>query len=255
MSLLRIVTVVLLVSGCTAMPVHAQQRGPLVLAAASLREALTEAADVWGSQRHARPVIAFAGSSALARQVEAGAPADLFIPADEEWMDHVAGKGLIRPDSRVAFLSNQLVLIAPVGSTLRLSIGRGFPLARALGNARLAMADPDSVPAGRYAKAALIHFGVWPSVAPRLARSDNVRTALVLVERGEAPLGIVYATDARASNRVRVLATFPGGSHPPITYPLAMLRGSTNPDASAFRRFLISREGKAIFARHGFGTR
>jgi len=236
-------------------PALAQQRGSLVLAAASLQEALTDAANAWAAKGHPRPTISFAGSSALARQIEAGAPADLFISADEEWMDYVAGKGLIKPNSRVSILSNQLVLIAPVGSPARLTIGRGFPLARALGNGRLAMADPDSVPAGRYSKAALISLGVWPSVETKVARAENVRAAMALVERGEAPFGIVYATDARASSRVQVVGVFPANSHPPITYPIAALRTSTNPEAEGFRRFLISREGKAIFARRGFITR
>jgi molybdate transport system substrate-binding protein len=234
---------------------HAQQRGPVVLAAASLQEALSEAVNVWTAKRHPRLVISFAGSPALARQIEAGAPADLFISADEEWMDHVAGKRLIRAGSRVAFLSNRLVLVAPADSRVRLRVARGFPLAAALGKGRLAMADPGSVPAGRYGKAALTSLGVWASVAPRIARAENVRAALALVERGEAPLGIVYATDARASSKVRVVGTFPASSHPPITYPIARLRSSTNPQAEALRRFLISREGKAIFARYGFVTR
>lgn len=236
-------------------PAHAQPRGPLVLAAASLQEALSEAADAWIAKRHPRPVISFAGSSALARQIEAGAPADLFISADEEWMDYLAEKGLIRAKSRVPFLSNRLVLIAPVASRSRLSIGHNFPLARALGDGRLAIADPDSVPAGKYGKAALTRLGVWPQVAPKVARGENVRAALALVERGEAPFGIVYATDARASGRVRTVGTFPAGSHPAITYPVAALRSSANPEAEAFRRFLISREGKTIFARRGFATR
>lgn len=255
MSLLRkllLITIAVL-SGLS--PAQAQQRGPLVLAAASLQESLNEAADVWASKRHPRPVISFAGSSALARQVEAGAPADLFISADDEWMDYVAGKGLIRPESRVSFLTNRLVLIAPGGSNVRLNIARGFPIARTLGSGRLAMADPDSVPAGKYGKAALTSLGVWPTVASKVARAENVRAALALVERGEAPLGIVYATDARASSRVRVVGTFPANSHPAITYPVAALRASTNPEAEAFRRFLISREGRAIFIRRGFASR
>lgn len=236
-------------------PAHAQQRGPLVLAAASLQEGLTEAADAWAAKRHPRPVMSFAGSAALARQIQAGAPADLFISADEEWMDHVAERNLVRAGSRVSFLSNRLVLIAPAGSSARLTIGRNFPLARALGNGRLAMADPASVPAGRYGMAALRQLGVWPAVERKLARAENVRAALALVERGEAPFGIVYATDARASARVRVLGMLPAGSHPPITYPVAVLRTSPHPDAERFRRFLISREGKAIFARRGFMVR
>lgn len=255
MSLLRILSLFLLAVCLGPAPAQAQPRGPLILAAASLQEALTEAADAWAAKRRPRPVISFAGSSALARQIEAGAAADLFISADQEWMDYLAGKGLIRPNSRLSFLSNQLVLIAPAGSHARLKIGRGFPLARALGAGRLAMADPDSVPAGRYGKASLTSFGIWSSVEAKVARSENVRAAMALVERGEAPFGVVYATDARASRRVRIVGVFPATSHPPITYPVAVLRSSTNPEAEGFRRFLISREGKAIFARRGFATR
>lgn len=236
-------------------PVHAQPRAPMVLAASSLQEALNDAAVAWAAKRHPRPVISFAGSSALARQIESGAPADLFISADEEWMDHVASSKLLRAGSRVSFLANRLVLIAPATSKAQLSISPRFPLARALGNGRLAMADPDAVPAGKYGKAALTRLGVWDAVEGKVARAENVRAALAFVERGEAPFGIVYATDARASARVRVIGTFPAGSHPAITYPIAALRSSNNPEAEAFRRFLISREGKAIFARRGFATR
>ncbi|MGQ5702182.1 molybdate ABC transporter substrate-binding protein [Sandaracinobacteroides sp. A072] len=256
MSLLRILSVFLIAALPVLAPAQArQQRGPMLLAAASLQEALTDAASSWAGKGHPRPVISFAGSSALARQIEAGAPADLFIPADEEWMDHVARKGLIRANSRVSFLSNRLVLVAPTGSNARLAIGRGFPLAGALGNGRLAMADPDNVPAGRYGRAALSSLGVWASVSGKIARAENVRAALALVERKEAPFGIVYATDARASARVRTVGVFPASAHPAITYPIAALRRSTNPDAEAFRRFLVSREGRAIFARHGFAAR
>lgn len=256
MSLLRILSVFLIAALPVLAPAQArQQRGPMLLAAASLQEALTFAASNWAGKGHPRPVISFAGSSALARQIEAGAPADLFIPADEEWMDHVARKGLIRANSRVSFLSNRLVLVAPTGSNARLAIGRDFPLARALGNGRLAMADPDNVPGGRYGRAALSSLGVWASVSGKIARAENVRAALALVERKEAPFGIVYATDARASARVRIVGVFPASAHPAITYPIAALRTSTNPDAEAFRRFLVSREGRAIFARHGFAAR
>ena len=231
---------------------QAQQQGPLVLAAASLQESLTNAANQWAAKGHPKPVLSFAASPALARQIEAGAPADLFISADEPWMDEVAAKGMIRSNTRVSFLSNRLVLIAPAASRARLTIGPGFRLAQALGNGRLAMADPDAVPAGKYGKAALTSFGVWPSVETKVARAENVRAALALVERGEAPLGIVYATDARASTGVRVVGVFPANSHPAITYPIATLLTSTNRDAEGFRRFLVSREGKAIFVRYGF---
>jgi len=247
--------ILLLAMLALAGPAAAQSRGPLVLAAASLQEAMTDAADAWAARRHARPVISFAASSALARQVEAGAPADLFVSADEEWMDYLAARALIVPGSRATLLANGLVLIAPADSRVRLTIARGFPLARALGTGRLAMADPAAVPAGRYGAAALTRLGVWNGVRARIAGAENVRAALALVERGAAPLGIVYATDARASTRVRVVGTFPADSHPPITYPVARLRASTNPEAEAFRRFLLSREGKAIFARRGFSVR
>lgn len=233
----------------------AERRAPLVLAAASLQESLTAAADVWARKGHVKPILSFAGSSALARQVEAGAPADLFLSADEPWMDEVAARGMVVRDTRASFLANALVLVAPAGSRVRLSIGRGFPLARALGNGRLAMADPDAVPAGKYGKAALVSLGVWGPVAAKVARAENVRAALALVERGEAPLGIVYATDAKASAKVRVIGVFPAGSHPSITYPIARLKGAPSPDAEGFRRFLVSYEGKAIFARYGFVTK
>ncbi len=252
---LRPLLLALLVAILVVLPARARERGPLVLAAASLQEGLNEAADAWAASRHPRPVISFAASSALARQIEAGAPADIFISADEDWMNYVAGKGLLRAGSRARFLANRLVLIAPAASRTRLAIGRGFPLANALGNGRLAMADPDSVPAGKYGRAALTSLGVWTSVQEKVARAENVRAALALVERGEAPMGIVYATDARASARVRVVGTFPASAHPAITYPVAALRSSTNRDAEAFRRFLFSPKGKAIFARRGFATR
>jgi molybdate transport system substrate-binding protein len=262
---LRQIALALLAALCLAAPARAQwpgQRpGPLVFAAASLQESLTAAADAWARQGHPRPVLSFAASSALARQIEAGAPADLFLSADEAWMDALAAKGLLRGATRVSLLGNRLVLIAPRSSPMRSSATRlviapGFPLGQALGrDGRLAVADPAAVPAGKYAKAALTSLGVWPSVAARLAPAENVRAALAFVERGEAPLGIVYETDARASGKVRVVGRFPPGSHPPIAYPLATLRASRHPDAEAFRRFLASPAGRAIFRRYGFLVR
>lgn len=253
--LTRLLTVLALAAASLA-PAAAQGRAPLVLAAASLQESLNEAADAWAARGHARPVLSFAASSALARQIASGAPADLFISADEPWMDDVAKRGLLRPGTRVSFLANRLVLVAPASRPVRLTVARGFPIARALGDGRLAMADPDTVPAGRYGRAALGALGVWPQLRARVARAENVRAALALVERGEAPLGIVYATDARASRRVVVAGSFPAASHPPITYPVAALKAGRNPEeAEAFRRFLISRDGRAIFVRHGFVSR
>lgn len=236
-------------------PAAARDRGALVLAAASLQEGLTAAADRWAAKGHPRPVLSFAASSALARQVESGAPADLFVSADETWMNHLANKRLIQPRSRVAFLTNGLVLVAPIANRTRLAIAPRMPLARALGRGRLAMADPGAVPAGKYGREALTRLGVWPSVRGKIAAAENVRAALALVARGEAPLGIVYATDARAAAGVRVVGAFPAASHMPIVYPVATLAASRNPEGERFRRFLVSAEGKALFRRFGFGTR
>lgn len=236
-----------------AVPAAAQERGPLVLAASSLQEALGDAADRWVAKGHARPVLSFAASSALARQAEAGARADLFASADEEWMDYLQGKGLLKPGSRARLTENRLVLVAPLQSRATLRIARVFPLARALGGGRLAMADPAVVPAGRYGREALTNLGVWQVVAGKIAAAENVRAALALVERGAAPFGVVYATDAQASKGVRVVGLFPASSHRQITYPVALLKTSQHRDAEAFRRFLISREGRAILARRGFG--
>lgn len=233
-------------------PAMAAERGPLVLAAASMQEAMNATADAWAARRHARPVLSFAASSALARQIKAGAPADLFISADEDWMDDVQKAGFVQPGTRADIAGNQLVLIAPAREQIKLRIARNMPIAKILGDSRLAIANPDSVPAGKYGKDALTALGVWPSVANRLARGDNVRSAMTLVERGEARLGIVYATDARASAAVRVIGAFPAHSHAPIRYPVARLTASRNPEAEGFRRFLLSQMGQAILARFGF---
>lgn len=230
------------------------RNAPLVFAASSLQESLTAAGQAWAARGHPRPSISFAASSALARQIEAGAPADLFISADEEWMNEVQARGLIRTETRRPFLGNRLVLIAPASSPYRVTIRPGFPLAAALQGGRLAIGD-SSVPAGKYAEAALRSLGVWESVKARLAPAENVRAALAFVERGETSLGIVYATDALASRGVRVVGVFPLTSHRPISYPLAMLRRSTNPDAEGFRRFLLSPAGLAVFRQFGFTTR
>ena len=246
---------VLTVSVALLAATPALARGPLVLAAASLQESMNAAADAWAAQRHEQPVISFGGSSALARQIEAGAPADLFVSADEDWMNALAEKGAIVPASRVTFLGNRLVLVAPAAVAKPVTIKRGFALARWLGSGRLAMAD-SAVPAGKYGQQALTALGVWGAVAPKVARGDTVRSALALVERGAAPYGIVYATDAYASKRVRIVGVFPAASHPPITYPVAVLKAAPSPAAAeGFRRFLVSSAGKAIFRRYGFVAR
>lgn len=233
-------------------PVRAE---PTVFAAASLKESLDAAAQAWAQRSGTRAVISYAGSPALARQIDQGAPADVFVSADEEWMDWVERRGLLRAGSRVRLLSNRLVLVAPAaGPVPALTLAPGVPIAAALGSGgRLAVADVVSVPAGRYAKAALESLGAWGPLSGRLAQTENVRAALTLVARGEAPLGIVYATDARAESKVRVVGTFPDSAHPPIVYPAAVLAGARSTKAQAFVDFLRSPEGRAVFAAHGFG--
>lgn len=237
-------------------PTLAQERvAPLVLAAASLQEALSDAADAWAAQGHPRPVLSFAASSALARQITAGGRADLFASADTDWMDEVARRGRVVPGTRAVLARNRLVVVARPG-TPDVSATRGAALARRLGAAPLAMADPAAVPAGKYGEAALRTLGVWDAVSGRVVRAENVRAALALVERGAAPYGIVYATDARASTAVRIAGVFPAASHPAIVYPVARLTDGPAPRAAeGFRHFLLSRAGQAILARRGFAPR
>jgi len=196
--------------------------------------------------------VSYAASSTLAKQIEHGAPADLFISADLDWMDYLAQRELIAAATRTNLLGNTLVLVAPADSTTALEIAPHFPLAAALGGGRLVTGDPAHVPVGLYAKAALQKLGVWDDVAPRLAPADSVRAALLLVARREAPLGIVYRTDALAEPRVKVIATFPADSHPPIVYPAAITAESKNPSAAALLAFLKSSAARRIFERHGF---
>jgi molybdate transport system substrate-binding protein len=235
------------VAGCAPDP---PPPAPVVLAASSLQEALTTAAGEWEKQGHPRPTLSFAASSALARQVESGAQADIFISADEQWMDHVEASGALRAGTRFDLVGNALVLAAPRDSApVALA---PTALAKALGDGRLAMADPDAVPAGRYGREALESLGLWPAVAARITRSENVRAALALVERGEAPLGIVYATDVQAAPALRAVAVFPKGSHAAIRYPAALLAAGRHADAAAFLTFLGSPDGQRIFRGHGF---
>ena len=225
-----------------------------VFAAASLSDVLPELARVYTQQTGDRVEFSFAATSMLARQIESGARAEVFLAADQDWMDYLDRRGLIRKATRRNLLGNRLALIAPADSTVRLSIGPEFPLLAALGGGRLAMGDPDSVPAGRYARAALASLHVWNAVADRLVRADNVRGALAFVARGEAPLGIVYVTDAMADKRVRVVDLFPASSHPPITYAAALTIGASAPAAS-FLDFLGSPAAAAAFGRYGFSVR
>ncbi len=225
-----------------------------VFAAASLQDGLRALATQWQARGNPAPRLTFAASSALARQIGQGAPADLFLSADEPWMDYVQGRGLLAEGTRASPLGNALVLVAPADSPAQAVLAPGMDLLPLLGaQGRLATGDPAHVPAGRYAQAALEWMGQWQPIAPRLARAENVRAALLLVERGEAPLGIVYATDAQASRGVRVVATFPAGSHPPVTYPFALTRrGAANPAARAFLDFARGREAAETWRRLGF---
>jgi len=193
----------------------------------------------------------FAASSVLARQIEAGTRADVFVSADEEWMDYLATRKLIDPKTRHDIIMNRLVLIAPATSPIQLKIAPHFALAAALGKGRLATGDPDSVPVGRYARAALTNLGVWSEVAARIVPAEDVRSALAFVARGETPLGIVYETDAMVEKRVRIVDTFPEDSHPPITYPVALI-ATAKPGAGRFVGYMKSPAGRTWFAHYGF---
>lgn len=230
----------------------AQTRDVVVFAAASLKNALDDASAAWMRETGKRIVVSYAASNALAKQIEAGAPADLFFSADLDWMDYLASKGLIRPESRANLLGNALVLVAPKGSNVQVSLRPGLDLASVLGREHLAMGHVESVPAGKYGKAALEHLGAWEGVKGKIAQAENVRAALLLVSRGEAPLGIVYKTDAVSDPNVAIVATFPETSHPPIVYPVALTKESNHPDAASFLAFLRSDKAKPSFEKQGF---
>jgi molybdate transport system substrate-binding protein len=224
----------------------------VIFAAASLKNALDDVAVQYQRETGTHAAISYAASSTLAKQIEAAAPADLFISADLDWMNYLAERQLIKPESRTNLLGNSIVLIAPAASAATVTIGPNFPLASLLGKDRLAMADPNAVPAGKYGKAALEKLGVWSAVADHVAGAENVRAALMLVSRGECPFGIVYKTDAAADPGVTIVGTFPADTHPPITYPMALVTASTNPDAAAFAAYLRSPAAQPLFERQGF---
>jgi molybdate transport system substrate-binding protein len=223
-----------------------------VFAAASLREAMDEQAKRFESTAGSKVIVAYGGSNALARQIEAGAPAEVFISADEDWMDYLDRRRLLVPGTRSNLLSNELVLIAPARSSAALRIAPGFGLATVLRNEKLAMANPDSVPAGKYGKGALESLGVWKSVEKQVVRTDNVRAALALVARGEAAFGIVYKTDALAERSVRIVDTFPEETHAPIVYPAALVAPGKSPVAKALLDFLRSGAARPIWEKYGF---
>ncbi|MGH2340969.1 molybdate ABC transporter substrate-binding protein [Segnochrobactraceae bacterium EtOH-i3] len=235
-----------------AQPAHAADQPVVVFAAASLKNALDAVIAGWSKDTGKTATVSYASSSALAKQIEQGAPADIFISADLAWMDYVGKANAIKTDTRENLLGNKLVLVAPADSTATVEIKEGLDLAALLGDGRLAVGQVDSVPAGKYAKTALTNLGIWPSVQGKLAQADNVRAALLLVSRGEAPLGIVYATDAASDKKVKIIGTFPEGSHAPIIYPVAVTASSTNPDADSLYKALHTGPAAAAFTAEGF---
>ena len=239
-----------LLLGCVASLVAAAD--VTVFAAASLKEAMDEQARQFQSSTGNKVVVSYGASNALARQIESGAPADAFISADLDWMDYLDRRHLLMAGTRFNLLRNSLVLVAPASSKSTLKIGPGFGLAQALGQDKLAMANPDSVPAGRYGKSALEKLGIWAGVEKQVARAENVRAALALVSRGEAPFGIVYSTDALSDQGVRVLDAFPPDSYPPIVYPAAITATSKSAAVKLLLDFLRSSAARPVWERYGF---
>ena len=223
-----------------------------VFAAASTTNAITDIGKMFEQKGLGKIVPSYASSSTLAKQIENGAPANVFISADEPWMTYLEDRKLIEPGSRFDLLGNKLVLIAPADSSIKVEIGPKLDLAKLLGDGRLAMGDPDHVPAGKYGKAALEKLGVWAETESKVARTADVRAALTLVERGEAPLGIVYSTDAAITPKVKVVGLFPADTHPKIVYPAALIAGKATAAAKSFLQFLRTPESRAVFEKYGF---
>jgi len=243
---------VLAACGMLAPTAQSRDKDLIVFAAASLKNALDDINAQWRKETGKKAVISYAGSSALAKQIEQGAPAQMFISADIDWMDYLAQKNLIRPETRLNLLGNRIVLIAPKDQSETIEIKAGFDLAGFLGDGRLAVANVMSVPAGKYGKAALEKLGVWASVSSKIAQAENVRAALLLVSRGEAAAGIVYKTDAAADPNVKIVGVFPEDTHPPIIYPVALTAEASHPDAAAFLDYLKSARAKSLFEAQGF---
>lgn len=227
-----------------------------VFAAASTTNAVTDIGKLFAEKKMGEFTPSFASSSTLAKQIESGAPANVYISANKKWMDYLEEKKLIDSATRTDLLGNRIVLITPAGSKLdQVDISPHFDLAGLLADGKLAMGDPDHVPAGMYGKKALETLGVWQGIQDRVARAKDVRAALALVERGEAPLGVVYATDAAITDKVKVVGTFPENSHPPIVYPVALVAGEESQAAKSFLEFLKTPESKDIFEKYGFTVR
>jgi molybdate transport system substrate-binding protein len=243
----------LIAAGPWARPAAAQGGDVIVVfAAASMKTALDAVNAEWEKETGKKATISYAASSALAKQIEEGAPAQIFISADLDWMNYLARKNLIRPDTRSNLVGNRIVLISPKDKAKAVDIKPGFDLAGILGDGRLAMANVDTVPAGKYGKAALEKLGAWSSVSNKIAQAENVRAALLFVSRGEAPAGIVYQTDAAADPGVAIIGRFPENTHPPIVYPVALTASASTPDAAAFLAFIRSAKAKPLFEKEGF---
>jgi molybdate transport system substrate-binding protein len=233
-------------------PAFTQDKSLTVFAAASMKNALDDINAVYTAKTGVRIVASYAASSALAKQIEQGAPADIFASADTDWMDYAIAKKTMSEPARVNLLGNNIVLVAPKDSRLdKVTIGPGFDIAKLAGDGRIASGDVKAVPSGKYAKAALEKLGAWQAAAPKFAMTENVRAALALVARGETPLGIVYSTDARVEPGVRIVGTFPADSHPAIIYPVAAT-ATAKPEAAGYLAFLRSSAAKAIFEKYGF---
>jgi molybdate transport system substrate-binding protein len=246
------IAVACLLAVVAALPARAQDKSIVVFAAASTKNAFDDVNAAIAKATGIKAVASYAASSALARQIEQGAPADVFMSADQDWMDYLVRQRLIMDGTRINLLGNRLVLIAPSDSKLgAVEIGRAFDLAGLTGGGRIVTGDVRAVPAGKYAKAALNKLGLWPAVENKLAMAENVRAALALVARGEAPLGIVYETDAKIEPKVKIIGRFPEDSHPPIGYPVA-LTAAAKPEAARYLAFLRLAAAKAIFERYGF---
>jgi len=231
---------------------RAQGGDVFVFAAASLKNALDNINTQWQKETGKKAAISYGASSALAKQIEQGAPAQMFISANLDWMDYVAQKNLIKSDTRSNLVGNRIVLIAPKDKAQAIEIKPGFDVAKIVGDGRLAMANVEFVPAGKYGKAALEKLGVWAGVSGKVAQAENVRAALLLVSRGEVPAGIVYQTDAAGDPNVKIIGTFPENTHPPIVYPIALTANSANPDAAAFLTYVKSAKARPLFEAQGF---
>jgi molybdate transport system substrate-binding protein len=248
----RIRSILLLLALCAAPQVAAAQDTLTVFAAASMKNALDDANAAFTAATGIKVSASYAASSALAKQLEAGAPADVFISADLEWMDYAASKKNVDPATRINLLGNKLVLIAGKDSKIAdVKIAQGLDIAKLAGNDRIAVADVNSVPAGKYAKTALTNLGAWAAAEPKLAQAENVRATLAFVARGETPIGIVYATDAKVEPKVKIVGVFPDGSHPPVIYPVAAT-ATARPAAARYLQFLKTQQAKTIFERYGF---